>query len=100
MSLASRRLALLAFAVAGPTAMVLVPSAAADPDGVGKPAVAVIDELQQQGYRVEISGVPSGDTAMLTNCTVTAIHEPGDPNPDPTSATTVYVDVACPIRRG
>jgi hypothetical protein len=100
MSLASRGLALLIYAAAGVAAIALVPSAAADPDIHTESATAVIADLQKQGYTVEINGVPSGDTSLLTNCTVTEIHNPGNATPDPAVTTTVYVDVACPIQRG
>lgn len=100
MSLAPRRLALLCCVAACATAIVLVPSAMADPDIDTESATAVIEGLQEQGYTVEINGVPNGDTTLLTNCKVTSIHNPGDATPDPTSTTTVYVDVACPIQRG
>lgn len=99
MSIAARRFARLSFAFyAG--AMILAPCAAADPDIDTESATAVIDELQQQGYTVEINGVPSGDTTLLTNCKVTAIDDPDYPSPDPTSTTVISVDVACPIQRG
>lgn len=97
MSSAPRRLALLVCSAAGATAIVLIPSAAADPEIDTESAAAVIEVLREQGYDVEINGVPSGDTALLTNCTVTAIHHPGDAIPE---TTTVRVDIACPIRRG
>jgi hypothetical protein len=49
---------------------------------------------------VTINGVPSGDTALLTTCVVTEIHDADTPTPDPTATTPVSVDVACPIQRG
>lgn len=79
---------------------VLTPMATADPDIDGESAAAVIEELQDQGYVVKINGVPSGDTTLLTTCKVTTIHNSGNPSPDPTSTTTVSVDIACPISRG
>ncbi len=93
MSLTTQRLASLFYAALGVAAVVVAPVAAADPDIDSESAAAVIDELQEQGYTVEINGVPSGDTALLTSCTVTAIH-------DSDTAATVFVDVACPIQRG
>jgi hypothetical protein len=47
-----------------------------------------------------VKGISGTDTSLLTTCTVTAIHNPGDPSPDPTSTTTIYVEVACPIQHG
>lgn len=104
MSPAPRHLARLVHGVVygavGATAILLVPSAGADPDIDTESASAVIEELQEQGYTVEINGVPSGDTTLLTNCTVTAIHNAGETAPGPTGTTNIYVDVACPIQRG
>ena len=74
------------------------PAAAADPDIDGESAAAVIQQLKEQGYNVEVKGVSSDNTDLLTTCTVTAIHNPGDPTPDPTTSTTIYVEVACPIQ--
>lgn len=74
------------------------PAAAADPDVDGESAAAVIQELKQQGYDVEVKGVSSDNTDLLTTCTVTAIHQPEGPAPDPTAAATIYVEVACPIQ--
>lgn len=100
MSLTPRHVALLLYAVAGAATIVFAPAAAADPDIDTESASAVIEELQEQGYTVEINGVPSGDTSLLTNCTVTEIHNPGNTSPSPPETTTVFVDIACPIQRG
>lgn len=81
-------------------AHVFAPLAATDPDIDGESAAAVIQELQEQGYVVKVKGVPSGATALLTTCKVTSIANHGAPSPDPTSTTTVTLDVACPISRG
>jgi hypothetical protein len=94
MSHASRRLALLGCAAAA--ALVLAPSAAADPDIDTESAAAVIEELQEQGYTVEINWLTGNDGKPLSSCAVTSIHNPGDPTPDPTTTTTIYVDVTCP----
>ena len=58
-----------------------------------------IEELQEQGYVVDVNGVPSGNTALLTTCTVTSIQNPGTATPNQPGTTTVSVDVACPIQR-
>ena len=97
MSLASRRYATLVAVVGGAVTIAVAAPVAADPDIDSESAAAVIDELQEQGYSVEVNGAPAGDTSLLTTCTVTSIHNPGDPTPDPTTTTTVSVDVACPI---
>jgi hypothetical protein len=74
--------------------------AAADPDIDGESAAAVVEQLQEQGYTVNVSGVPSGDTALLVTCVVTKIQNPGGPSADPTATSPVTVDVACPLQRG
>ena len=90
--------ALAVAAMAG--AIGLAPCATADPDIDGESAAAVIEQLQEEGFAVTINGVPSGDTALLTTCVVTEIHDADTPTPDPTATTPVSVDVACPIQRG
>ncbi|TPG33202.1 hypothetical protein [Mycolicibacterium hodleri] len=100
MSLVPRLLASVLVAAGGFTAVGLAAPGAADPDIDGESAAAVIDQLQEQGYAVNVNGAPAGDTSMLTTCTVTSIHNPGDPTPDPTSTTTIFVDVACPLTHG
>ncbi len=79
-------------------AIAAAPGAAADPDLDSESAAEVIQELQEQGYDVEVKGVSAQNTALLASCRVTAINNPGDPSPDPTTTTTVYVEVACPIQ--
>jgi hypothetical protein len=80
-------------------AMTVTHTATADPDIDTESASAVIEELQEQGYVVDVNGVPSGNTALLTTCTVTSINNPGTATPNQTGTTTVSVDVACPIQR-
>ena len=89
---------LAAAAMAG--AIGLAPCATADPDIDDESTAAVIEQLQEEGFVVTVNGVPSGDTALLTTCVVTAIHNSDAPSPDPAATTPVSVDVACPIQRG
>jgi hypothetical protein len=90
-----------ALAVVGGIATIAVAApGAADPDIDGESAAAVIDQLQEQGYSVMVNGAPAGDTSLLETCTVTSIHNPGDPTPDPTTTTAIFVDVSCPITHG
>ena len=96
MSYVPRFLATLTVALA--VATTLAPNAVSDPDVDAESAAAVIQELKQQGYDVEVKGVSSDNTDLLTTCTVTAIHQPEGPAPDPTAAATIYVEVACPIQ--
>lgn len=100
MSYAPRLLASVLIAAGGFTAIGLASPSAADPDIDGESATAVIDQLQEQGYAVMVNGAPAGDTSLLSTCTVTSIHNPGDPTPDPTTTTIISVDVACPITHG
>jgi hypothetical protein len=81
------------------TQMTFTHSAAADPDIDTESAAAVIEELQEQGYVVNVNGVPSGNTALLTTCKVTTINNPTTAAPSPAGTTTISVDVACPIQR-
>ena len=76
------------------------PAVSADPDIDTQSAAAVIQQLRAQGYAVEVEGVSSQATGLLTGCTVTSIDKPAAPTPDPTITTTVYVRVACPLRHG
>jgi hypothetical protein len=75
--------------------------AVAEPDD--QSAAAVIQQLRDQGYAVEVKGVSSQSTGLLTGCTVTSIDKPvlplADPNASPRATGTVYVQVACPIHR-
>jgi uncharacterized membrane protein len=96
MSYVPRFLATLTVALA--VATTLAPNAVSDPDVDAESAAAVIQQLKEQGYHVEVKGVSSDDTSLLTGCTVTAIHKSGDPTPDPSTTTTAYVEVACPIQ--
>jgi hypothetical protein len=100
MSHVSRLLASLAIAAGGITVVGFASAVSADPDIDGESATAVIKQLPEQGYAVDVNGAPAGDTSMLSTCTVTSIHNPGDPTPDPTTTTTIYVDVACPLTHG
>jgi hypothetical protein len=100
MPLAPRRYVTLMVAIAGAATVALGPVAVADPDIDTQSAEDVVEQLREEGYSVEINGVSSGDSALLTSCMVTQIHNPGDPTTDPTTTTTIYVDVACPISHG
>ena len=70
------------------------PLAAAEPSG--QQASTTIDDLQAQGYNVQINWVNGFDTKPLSQCWVTGVNNPGETAPTPGTFTTVYVDVACP----
>ena len=59
-------------------------------------ASATIDDLQAQGYDVQINWVSGVSSVPLSQCKVTAIHNPDRSAEAPTTFTTVYVDVSCP----
>jgi hypothetical protein len=75
---------------AGAMLIAFAPNAAADS------AQATIDALQNQGYIVAINWVDGNTGAPLATCRVVAVHNPDSSAPNPSSATTVYVDLSCP----
>ena len=75
---------------AGAMLIAFAPNAAADS------AQATVDALQSQGYIVAINWVDGNTGAPLATCRVVAVHNPDSSAPNPSSATTVYVDLACP----
>ncbi|WP_273735739.1 hypothetical protein [Mycolicibacterium septicum] len=73
------------------------PQAGADPTAGEQSADAVISDLEDQGYSVEINWVGGVSTTPLSECSVKGIHNPDRSSPPaPKSSITVYVDVACP----
>jgi hypothetical protein len=94
MLLASRCLPALLLAISG--AVVLGAPAAADPVYTGDSAESVVDDLQAQGYSVQINWLNGYDTVPLSYCTVQNINNPGDIRPSSGRLATVYVDVTCP----
>lgn len=55
-----------------------------------------IDQLQAQGYVVAINWVDGNTGAPLSSCRVVAVHNPDSSPGESSTATTVYVDLACP----
>jgi hypothetical protein len=83
---------------AGTTGIVVAPVAAADPVwpvGGAEPADATIEDLETQGYDVQINWVSGYPTVPLSECWVDAIHNPDGP-PSRTALSIVYVDIGCP----
>ncbi|TGD85611.1 hypothetical protein BayCH28_21550 [Mycolicibacterium sp. CH28] len=78
--------------VAGLTVALMASTSVAEADS----AQATIDDLQAQGYIVAINWVDGNTGAPLGTCHVVAVHNPDDSGGDATTATTVYVDLACP----
>jgi hypothetical protein len=86
---------------AGLTAAALVspPVAAAEPVwpvAGAEDARATVDDLEAQGYDVQINWVSGVSSVPLHWCKVTAIHNPNHSPPTDDSLATVYVDVSCP----
>jgi hypothetical protein len=59
-------------------------------------ASATIDDLQAQGYDVQINWVSGVSSVPLSLCRVIAIHNPDRSPVSENTFTTVYVDVSCP----
>jgi hypothetical protein len=96
----SLKLRMLAAGLLGAAAIVAyAPVAAAEPvwpvAGAGS-ASAAIDDLQAQGYDVQINWVSGVSSVPLSRCKVTAIHNPDRSPGSENTFTTVYVDVSCP----
>jgi hypothetical protein len=94
----SPKLTMLAAGVAA-ASLASAPIAAAEPVwpvAGAESAGATIDDLQAQGYDVQINWVSGLSSVPLSRCKVSAIHNP-DHSPEPAGTfTTVYVDVSCP----
>ena len=89
MSFNPRYFAPLVVAAGAIAPIAVAPIAAADG------ADATIDDLQGQGYTVQINWINGFDTKPLSECSVVAVHNP-DSSPQPVTSTTLYVDVWCP----
>jgi hypothetical protein len=85
-------------AAAGAVASIaLAPIAAADPgSSVGESASQAIDDLQAQGYNVQINFLNGSPRVSLDQCAVLAVHNPDRSGGSAQTFTTVYVDVQCP----
>jgi hypothetical protein len=59
-------------------------------------ASATIDDLEAQGYDVQVNWVSGTPSVPLDRCKVTAIHNPNHSPPTANTFATVYVDVSCP----
>jgi hypothetical protein len=72
------------------SAVMVAPSASADG------ADAIIADLQDQGYLVQINWTNGYDTKPLSQCTVTGINDPDHSGAPMEVGDNVYVDVRCP----
>jgi hypothetical protein len=68
----------------------------AAPTARAEGADAVIADLEDQGYLVQINWVNGYDTKPLSSCTVVAVNNPDHSGAPPATGDTVYVDVRCP----
>lgn len=89
-----------ALVAVGVASIVAAPIAAAEPVwpvAGAESAADTIRDLEDQGYTVAINWVRGYSTEPLSRCSVSAIYNPDrSPDAQPSRATTVYVDVACP----
>ena len=92
------RMAALATLGAAVSALV-APIAAADPVwpvAGAEPADATLRDLAAQGYNVQINWVGGYSNVSLSECKVTAIHNPDGTPTSQNPLATVYVDISCP----
>jgi hypothetical protein len=79
--------------------IVSAPIAAADPIypfGGAEPADATIEDLEAQGYTIQINWVTGYPTVPLYECWVDDIHNPNHEPPKPDQLAIVWVDIGCP----
>jgi hypothetical protein len=88
MSTAAKSVAMV-FAVAG-----IAIAGAAAPPAYAHGADSVINDLQGEGYLVQINWV-NGSNQQLPDCTVVRVNNPSS-DPEPGPGDTVWVDVYCP----
>ena len=55
-----------------------------------------VRELKAQGYNVQINWVGGYSNVSLSECKVTAIHNPDGTPTSQNPLATVYVDISCP----
>jgi len=97
MSFTLRGLLVVVGAVAA--SIVAAPVASAEPVwpvAGAQSARDTIDELEDQGYNVQINWVSGVSSVPLERCSVSAIHNPDRSPGSENTFTTVYVDVSCP----
>lgn len=92
--------AALSVAILGAAAITAAaPDAAADPVwpvAGAEPADATLRDLNAQGYSTQINWVGGYSGVSLSECRVTAIHNPDGPPTSHNPLATVYVDISCP----
>ena len=94
-----RRCAALAVALGAAISTPVAPIAVADPVwpvAGAEPADATLRDLAAQGYNVQINWVGGYSNVSLSECKVTAIHNPDGTPTSQNPLATVYVDISCP----
>ena len=80
---------------AGAAALTGAPTVCAEPN-LDQSAAAVIQQLTDEGYNVQINWVSGVSSRPLSECSVTGGHNPNRAGGPVEEFTTVYVDVSCP----
>jgi hypothetical protein len=80
---------------AGAATLAAAPTVCAEPN-LDQSAAAVIQQLTDEGYNVEINWVSGVSSRPLSECSVTGVHNPNLAGGPVEEFTTVYVDVSCP----
>jgi len=75
------------------------PTVCAEPN-LDQSAAAVIQQLTDEGYNVEINWVSGVSSRPLSECAVLGVHNPNRAGGPVEEFTTVYVDVSCPNHDG
>jgi hypothetical protein len=94
-----QRMAALVAALGAAVWAPVAPIAAADPVwpvAGAEPADATLRDLAAQGYNVQINWVGGYSNVSLSECKVTAIHNPDGTPTSQNPLATVYVDISCP----
>jgi hypothetical protein len=95
----SLKLGLVGAGLMSAAAVAYAPVATAEPVwpvAGAEDARATIDDLQAQGYDVQINWVSGIPMVPLYRCKVTGINNPNHSPPSENTFATVYVDVSCP----
>jgi hypothetical protein len=99
MSFNRGRSAALVAAIGAALSAAAMPTASADPVwpvAGAEPADATLRDLAAQGYDVQINWVGGYSNVSLSECKVTAIHNPDGAPTSHNPLATVYVDISCP----
>ncbi|WP_319456591.1 MULTISPECIES: hypothetical protein [unclassified Mycobacterium] len=84
---------------AGAATLATAPAVCAEPN-LDQSAAAVIQQLTDEGYNVQINWVSGVSSRPLSECAVLGVHNPNLAGGPVEDFTTVYVDVSCPNHDG